>query len=131
MSNTYEYATMNQSPTITVEVGVDLGDARGKAVKFDAGKVSYPAAGEIPIGLVLLSESEDVKKEEELTIQIKDIGKWMAGAVVEVGDLLTSDAEGLCQKATTGQFAFARALSGATTKKDIINVQIINAGYLK
>ncbi|HIS61474.1 MAG TPA: DUF2190 family protein [Candidatus Scybalomonas excrementigallinarum] len=127
----YEYATINTSSTITAESGGELGDVRGKAVKFVDGKVQMPGAGEDSIGIVLLSESENVKTGNTVTIQVKDIGKWKAGAAVGVGDLLTSDAEGLCQKATEGQYVLARALSAATAKNDLVTIQIINAGYLK
>lgn len=127
----YEYATINTSSTITAESGGELGDVRGKAVKFVDGKVQMPGAGEDSIGIVLLSEAENVKTGNTVTIQVKDIGKWKAGATVGVGDLLTSDAEGLCQKATEGQYVLARALSAATAKNDLVTIQIINAGYLK
>lgn len=127
----YEYTTMNTSPTIAVEVGGELGDIRGKAVKFTDGTVRLPSAGEVPVGIVLFSEDESVKTGDEVTVQVKDIGKWKAGATVAVGDLLAADAEGLCQKATEGQYIFARALSAANAKNDLVTVQIINAGYEK
>ena len=127
----YEYTTINTSPTIVVEAGGELGDIRGKVVKFTDGKVQLPSAGEVPVGIVLLSEEETVKTGDEVTVQVKDIGKWKAGAAVAIGDLLATDAEGLCQKVTAGQYIFARALSAATAKNDLVTVQIINAGYEK
>ena len=42
---------------------------------------------------------------------------------------LAVDEEGLCQKATTGQYILAMALTPATAKRDIVNVAIIHAGY--
>ncbi len=54
---------------------------------------------------------------------------WAAGAKIEAGDFLAVDAEGLCQKATTGQYILAMALTPATAKGDIVNVAIIHAGY--
>lgn len=127
----YEYTTIHTSPTIALEVNGELGDIRGKAVKFADGKVQLPGAGEVPVGIVLLSEEESVKTNDIVTVQVKDIGKWKAGAAVAVGDLLTTDAEGLCQKATSGQYIFAKALSTAKAKNDFITVQIVNAGYEK
>ena len=56
-------------------------------------------------------------------------GMWAAGAKIEAGDFLAVDAEGLCQKATTGQYILAMALTPATAKGDIVNVAIIHAGY--
>lgn len=127
----YEYTTMNTSPTIAVEVGGELGDIRGKAVKFIDGKAQLPNAGEVPVGIVLFSEEETVKTGDGVTVQVKDIGRWKAGATVSVGDLLAVDTEGLCQKATEGQYIFAKALSAANAKNDLVTVQIINAGYEK
>lgn len=127
----YEYSMINTSSTIAVESGGELGDVRGKAVKFANGKVQLPEAGEAPVGIVLLSESESVKTGDTVTVQVKDIGKWKAGASVEVGDLLATDAEGFCQKATAGQYIFAKALSSANAKNDLVTVQIVNAGYEK
>lgn len=129
MGRTIEYTSMNQSPTMVVKVKSDLGDVRGKAVKFDGEEVTYPVAGEMPVGFALLSESDEVKAKDEITVQIKDIGMWMAGAAVVTGDFLATDTEGLCQKATQGQYIFARALSGASAKGDYVTVQIIHAGY--
>ena len=68
----YEYTTINTSPTIKAESGGELGDVRGKAVKFVDGKVQLPGAGEVPIGIVLLSEVENVKTGDTVTIQVKD-----------------------------------------------------------
>lgn len=127
----YEYATINTSPTIAVESGGELGDVRGKVVKFVDGKVQLAGAGEIPVGIVLISEEDNVRTGDAVTIQVKDIGRWKAGATIAVGDLLAADAEGLCQKVTEGQYIFARALSAATAKNDLVTVQIINAGYEK
>ena len=52
-----------------------------------------------------------------------------SAAKIEAGDFLAVDAEGLCQKATTGQYILAMALTPATAKGDIVNVAIIHAGY--
>lgn len=127
----YEYATINSSPTIDLEIGKELGDARGKAVTFENGKVKIADAGEVPVGIVLLTQDSNLKTGDRVSVQIKDIGKWKAGEAVDVGTLLASDSEGLCKKAAEGQYVFARALSAATTKNDLIDVQIINAGYEK
>lgn len=132
MNNTFEYAQINSSPTTVVESGKFEVAPGGKAVAITNGKAILPAtAGDVPMGIVLLSNSEPIAEGTRLDIQIKDIGYWKAGAAIEMGDLLAVDTEGLCQKATTGQFVYARALNGATQKNDIIKIQIINAGFLK
>lgn len=131
MGSTYEYASINESSTLAVQAGAELTDGSGKAVKFSSGKVVLATEGDEPAGIVLLSQDEPVKKDDTLTIQIKDIGFWKAGAAVSAGDFLTSGADGLCQKVAAGQYIFARALNSATAKGDFVNVQIINAGYAK
>lgn len=131
MIGTYEYASINQSPTILVMAGAEIVDARCKAVKFENGKVTLPAAGEIPAGILLISNEDKIVTGAEATIQIKDIGLWMAGAAVAYGDMLAVDAEGLCRPVAAGQYIFARALDVAEAKGDLIKVQIINAGFEK
>lgn len=131
MSKTMEYAAINSSPTINVKAGETFESIGGKAIQMKEGKAVLPTVGEMVAGIALLTQEEKIMVDEDITIQIKDIGYWIAGGEIAVGDCLTSDAEGYCQKATTGQYIFARALSEATTKADIIKVQIIHAGYAK
>ena len=132
MSKTMEYAPINNSSTIAVQAGTELESVGGRAINLTAGKGTLPtAAGEMVVGIALLTQDEKVLKDEDITVQIKDIGMWKAGAAVDKGDCLTADEEGYCQKATTGQYIFARALSIETEKEDIVKVQIINAGFAK
>ena len=42
---------------------------------------------------------------------------WTAGAAFDSGDFLAVDAEGFCQKATTGQYILAMALASTTAKR--------------
>ena len=88
----------------------------------------FPEAGKEATGIVLLGD-ETVAKGDDITVQIRNQGMWAAGAKIEAGDFLAVDAEGLCQKATTGQYILAMALTPATAKGDIVNVAIIHAGY--
>lgn len=131
MAGTYEYASINQSPTLLVMAGADIEAAQCKAVKFENGKAVLPAAGEIPAGILLISNENKIVSGAEATIQIKDIGLWKAGAAVAYGDMLAVDAEGLCRPVTAGQYIFARSLDVAEAKGDLIKVQIINAGFEK
>ena len=131
MKNVFEYTMINQSPTLSVVAGAEIEDAQCKAVSLADGKAVLPAAGEIPTGILLISSEDKITAGAEATLQIKDIGMWRAGAAFEAGALLAADAEGLCQKATAGQYIFARALGAAAVKGDLVSVQIINAGYEK
>lgn len=128
--SSYEYTGINSSATVTFEAAAGLSDVNGKAVKLTEEGTTLPAAGEEAIGIVLITEDGDYKKGDAVSVQIKDIGLWKAGAEIAAGDLLAADAEGLCQTAAAGQWVLARALSPATAKGDIIKVQIIHAGKL-
>ncbi len=130
MASVYEYTGINDSPTIEVTAGAKIEAAQCKAVKLSDGKAVLPTAGEAPIGILLISSEDTIESGTRATVQIKDIGLWKAGAAFAVGDLLAADAEGLCQKATSGQFIYARALGAATAKGDMVSVQIINAGTM-
>lgn len=128
MANTYEYTGINESATVAFEVSADLSDINGKAVKLIADGIALPAAGDDCVGIVPITEDESYKKGSTVTVQVKDIGLWKAGAPFDRGVLLSADAEGLCQTAAAGQWAIARALTSAKAKGDLVKVQIVNAG---
>lgn len=129
MANVYEYDMIDRSPTMAVTAGEQITGAPCKAVKLSGGKAVLPAAGEAPMGILLLSSDEILEEGAEAIIQVMDRGRWKAGGSLTAGDLLASDAEGLCQKAASGQYVYARALADAV-KGDLAQVQIINAGYM-
>lgn len=131
MGKSYEYTGISESTTISVKAGVELSSMEAKAIKFSDGAVVLPAAGDVPAGIILINQNDIIKKGEDLSIQVKNIGLWVAGSDFKVGDLLATDAEGLCRKATTGQYAYAVALEEAVVKGDIIKIQITHSGYMK
>ena len=114
-NRTYEYNPTGGSPVINVTAGAELKTAVAVLLTKDGAKI--PEAGKEATGIVLLGD-ETVAKGDDITVQIRNQGMWTAGA-----------AEGLCQKATTGQYILAMALTPATAKGDIVNVAIIHAGY--
>lgn len=126
--NTYEYTGINDSTTVAFEAGAELTEVNAKAVKLTEEGLVLSAAGEEAVGIVLITEDGAYQKGDTVTVQMKDIGLWRAGAEITMGDLLAADDEGLCQTAAAGQWVLARALSPATAKGDIIKVQIIHAG---
>lgn len=128
MANVYEYTMINQSPTLDVVIGAKITEAPCKAVKLSTGKAVLPSAGEIPLGILLISSEPDLEAGAEATVLVKDIGLWRAGGTFAAGDMLAADASGTCQKASAGQYMFARALEDAA-KGDLVRVQIVNAGY--
>ena len=122
---TYLGTTINESPTIVVTAGADIKAAQGKAVMLTKGKATTPTAG----GIIPLSEDEEIKNGSDFTVQVKDIGAWVASEKIEVGDELTTDANGCAAKVQNGNFITAIALTAAEKAGTIIRVQLIKAGY--
>ena len=129
-ANSYEYTGINTSSTITFPAGEELSEAHAKAVKLTEDGLALAGAGEEAVGIVLITEDETYQKGEDITIQVKDIGLWKAGAELSAGALLAVDAEGCCQEAAAGQWVLGRALTPAQAKGDILRVQLIHAGKL-
>lgn len=125
-NRTYEYNPINDRPVIVATAGENLKIAAAALLTKDGAKL--PEAGKKATGIVVL-ENETVAKGDDITVQIRNQGMWTAGAAFDSGDFLAVDEEGLCQKATTGQYILAMALTPATAKGDIVNVAIIHAGY--
>ena len=127
----YTSLSINDSPTIAMEAAAELKDARCLAVKFDEnGKGVLCGAGENAIGILLANVEETIPADGQMDVQIKEMGRWVAGGKVAAGDELTSDAAGKCVKAAAGNFITAIALTAADKAGDIISVQIIKAGYV-
>lgn len=126
---TFFGTSINESPTIVLSAGNDLKDARGIALAIENGTVVKPAAGAHVIGLSIIETDETVKKGDSVDIQIKDIGKWVAGEKIAAGTELATDENGKAVAAKDGDFIVAVALSGASKAGTWIKVQIIKAGY--
>lgn len=125
----YFGTSINESPTIVMETGQKIEGAQGIALMIKDGKVEKPTAGANIIGLSLFTNDETIKAGSDVDIQVKDIGKWIAGEAVAVGDELTTDAEGKAVKVKAGNFISAIALSAATKKDSVVKVQLVKAGY--
>ena len=120
---------INPSPTIVLPATAALTNPRYLAVVVAAGKVKLPAAaGAHAIGIGL-GENDSVAAGEDLDIQIKDIGKWIASGSIAVGAELTCDTNGKAAAATSGDFILGVALTAASAAGDIIQVQITKSGY--
>ena len=77
-------------------------------------------AGENAIGILLANVEETIPADGQMDVQVKDIGRWVAGGAVSAGDELTSDATGKAVKAAAGNFITAIALAAAEKAGDII-----------
>lgn len=126
---TYFGTSINESPTIVLPAGEELTNARGIAVAVKNGAVVKPAAGAHAIGITLIETDETVEAGTDVDIQIKDIGKWVAGEEITAGTELATDAEGKAVAAKEGDYIIAVALNNAAEAGTWIKVQIINAGY--
>ena len=127
----YTSLSINGSPTIAMMAAAELKNARCLAVKFDEnGKGVLCGAGENAVGILLADTDEAIPADGQMNVQIKEIGRWVAGGKVAAGDELTSDASGKCVKAAAGNFITAIAMTAAAAAGDIIQVQIVKAGYV-
>lgn len=126
---TYFGTSINESPTIVLPAGEELTNARGIAVAIKNGAVVKPAAGAHAIGLTLIETDETVEAGTDVDIQIKDIGKWVAGEKITAGTELATDTKGKAVAAKEGDFIVGVALNNAVEAGTWIKVQIINAGY--
>lgn len=127
--STYLGTSINESPTIVLPAGTKLESARGIALAISGGKAVKPTAGAHVVGLSIIETDETVDAGRDIDIQIKDIGKWVAGEKLTVGTELATDAAGKAVAAKAGDFIVGIALSSAEKSGTWIKVQIIKAGY--
>jgi hypothetical protein len=126
---TYFGTSINDSATIVLPAKDKIENAQGIALAIDDGQLVKPTAGANVIGLSLFTNDDEIAAGDDVTVQIKDIGKWIAGGEIAIGDELTTDADSKAVKATAGNFITAVALTKATAAGDVVQVQIIKAGY--
>lgn len=127
--STFIGSSINDSATIVLAAGADLTEARAIALAVEDGAVVLPEAGANVIGISLVETDETVATGDDVDIQIKDIGKWVAGEAIAVGDELATDASGHAVVATSGAFIVGVALSSAAEAGTWVQVQISKSGY--
>ena len=108
----YTSTQINPSPTISGEAGAAIEDVRLKGVKFDEnGKIVLAnAAGEVIVGVAIITNSTDIVAGEDIDIQIKDIGAVLAGGEIKAGAELAVDASGTFVTAAEGNYVAAIAM---------------------
>lgn len=126
---TYFGTSINNSATIVLPVGNKIENVQGIALSIKDGALAKPAKGENVIGIALMTNEETVDKDDDVTVQIKEIGKWIAGDEIAVGDELTTDANGFAVPAEAGDFITAVALSAASGAGTLVTCQFVKAGY--
>lgn len=122
----YTTTGINTSATIVAPAAAEIEGVIGKAIKFDASgnAVVASAAGEKVAGIAVLTHRDVVAAGEDITIQVKEIGKAKVNGAVAKGDELAAAADGTLAVAAEGQFVIATALQAAEAAGQIINVQI-------
>lgn len=125
----YTTTSINDSPVITGKATAAIENGAFLAAKFDAnGGIVLAGAGENALGLLIATTPEAVKAGEDVTVQIKDIGLWKAGAAVAAGAELTADENGAAKTAVAGNYVTAIALEAAAAPGAVIKVQIVKSG---
>lgn len=114
MAKTYMTSQINDSATIHEYAGEEIKNARCLFMKYADGKV-VPAsvAGENVIGVAIITNPETIAKDEEVEIQVKEIGLAKAGAAITKGAEVMAGADGRAVAAASGKFVIGTALEDA------------------
>ena len=127
----YFGTTINDSPTVTLPANAAITGAQCKAVVVTSGKVKVAdTAGFEVLGVIPLSEDENIAAGKDVTVQIKDIGQWEAGEAIAIGDALMTSNAGKAMKATAGKFIVGYALSAAAAAGTRIRFQMTKSGFV-
>lgn len=127
-------AQFNQSITIVEKAGTNIEDCRNRAMVYDdGGKVILAEDGTKPfVGIALIEagfndisgrESGKVDENQDVDIQIKDIGYLLAGAEIAKGAEVTAGAGGFATPAAAGDYVIGIALDAAE-ENDYCRIQI-------
>lgn len=121
----YLATSINESPVIVDKAGAAIADVRGRAVKFDEnGKIVLAAAGDTVLGVGIMTNDVDIKAEQDVHVQIKDIGLVYAGAEIKKGAELAAGADGAMVPATEGAVC-AIALDAAANAGLYIKARLV------
>ena len=123
---TYLATSINQTPVIVDKAGTAIADVRGRAVKFDEnGKFVLAGAGEPAIGVGIMTNDVNIQPEQDVDVQIKDIGLVYAGAAIKKGNELAAGADGVMVPATSGAVC-AIALEAAEAAGVYIKARLVS-----
>lgn len=125
MGTNFNGTMINQSVTIAEKAGADIADVRNLILKYDEdGNVVIAANGTAPLlGLSIIeggyndisgAESGEVKKGDDLEIQIKDIGYAIASAEIKKGLEVTATTGGKAAVAKAGEYVIGVALNSVS-----------------
>lgn len=115
MGKTYLTNQINSSPTISERAGSDIEDVKGLLLKYDNNGNVVPAsvAGEMVLGMGIITNAEHITSGEDVDVQVKDIGLVKAGGTIKKGFEVMTDAKGKAITAIDGKFVIGVALEAA------------------
>lgn len=122
-------AVINESATYALPAGQALEGAAYRALALDDGALKWPDKGAVAFGIAPGSCPDAVKAGEYMTVQIKDIGYWVAGGAFACGAELATDEDGMAVAASAGDYVMGVAITGASGAGAIAEVQITKSGY--
>ena len=120
---------INDSSSVSFKVKEDLTGGGLTAVALSEDGIKTASSTDTSLVGIVMAENElPIKAGEDVAVQVKDIGMWIAGETIKAGDFLTSGDDGVAMKATSGKFILAQALTGSI-KGNAVQIQIIKAGF--
>lgn len=126
----YFGSTINESSTIAAKAGAELKEAAFLAVKYDEnGKAVLCGAGEAAMGVVLPETPAVVAADDDITVQIKNIGLGRAGGAVAAGAKVAVDANGKFVTAAAGNFIVGIAMTAAAKADALFSIDFCKCGY--
>lgn len=117
MGKTYLTNQINNSATIVEKAGADIADVRGLILKYDGSGDVIPCsvAGELAVGVGIITNSENIKKGEDVDMQVKDIGLFRSGGAISKGAEIMANTDGKAVSAAGGKFVIGTALEDAVS----------------
>ena len=89
-------------------------DVRGRAVKFDSGKIVLCSANDPALGIGIMTNDENIPAGGDVDVQIHSIGLVYAGAAITKGANLSAGANGVLVPTTSTNPVVAVALEAAS-----------------
>lgn len=125
----YFGATINDTSTMTMEVGTKIENGAFLAVELDrAGKLCTASKGSVALGVLLPETPALLALGDEATFQIKNIGYGKVGEDLGVNDLVAVGDGGKFVRAAAGNFIMGVCMS--STKADgIAKIDFCKCGF--
>ena len=118
---------VNNSPTIAIIAGEDLSAAVGKAVKVDTGEIkTVTGQGERAFGILVAGCADT----EMASVAIFGRVQAVAGAQIAQGAIVTPQADGDLETATSGDYPLGIALEAAAGAGSLFYMLITHSAII-